>query len=211
MDLSSKRKEYVARELSESLLPVNPLDLFDGWYKEAESILPQEANAMILSTSGKDRRVSSRVVLLKEYNSHGFVFFTNYQSKKGHQIAENPASSLLFFWPELERQVRIEGRVKKLPESVSDRYWESRPFESKIASLISQQSFPVGNREKLDSAYQDKLLSLSGKSIPRPEHWGGLILVPALIEFWQGRKHRLHDRIEYRIHKGKWEWVRLSP
>jgi pyridoxamine 5'-phosphate oxidase len=166
---------------------------------------------MVLSTVGNEGRPSSRVVLLKSLDHDGFTFFSNYESRKGIQIAENPNASLLFFWPQIERQVRIEGSVAKTPRHISDEYFHSRPEGSKIGAWASPQSRIVPNREYLDNLQKDFTLLFKSKVLERPENWGGYKLFPHTIEFWQGRENRLHDRFEYKINGSVWEIHRLAP
>jgi pyridoxamine 5'-phosphate oxidase len=163
---------------------------------------------MILSTSGAENKPSSRVVLLKEYSDKGFVFFTNYRSRKGEEMAQNSNVSLLFFWPQLHRQVRIEGIVKKTSAKESDEYFKTRPLESQAAAIVSRQSSEVENTEEFYKAYQNKL---QNESLIRPKLWGGYIVIPQRFEFWQGRPSRLHDRFQYELVKKKWRIVRLYP
>ncbi|MBS4063117.1 MAG: pyridoxamine 5'-phosphate oxidase [Chitinophagaceae bacterium] len=205
------RKDYSLKALTESDVKDHPLEQFDIWWSEAIQSQIEEVNAMTLATATAEGVPSARIVLLKEYNDKGFVFFTNYESAKGHELAENPRASLLFFWKELERQVRITGLVEKISAAESDAYFYSRPLGSRIGAIASAQSSVIDNREVLEQ----KVKTLETKSeteIKRPAHWGGYRVKPVIIEFWQGRPSRLHDRIQYSLEEnGKWKIERLSP
>jgi len=208
--LSALRKEYNKGVLDEKKLPAAPMELFKEWFAEAFTAEKREANAMALSTASSDGKPSVRMILLKKVDEKGFQFFTNYQSQKGAEIVANPYASLLFWWPALERQVRIDGRVEKLSETASDDYFAQRPSDSQVSAIVSSQSQVVPNRkylEDLATAFQ------STHSAPyyRPVFWGGFILVSEKIEFWQGRANRLHDRIVYVKIPDGWELQRLAP
>ncbi len=210
-ELQEIRNEYTNARLDIDNLHTSPIIQFQYWLNDAIRARVPEPTAMVLSTCGANGRTSSRVVLLKNLDRDGFTFFTNYESKKGLQIAENPQGSILFFWPELERQVRIEGKISMTPRHVSDDYFQSRPEGSKIGSWVSPQSRRVPNREYLDNLERDYMRLFRSKSLERPENWGGYILLPNLVEFWQGRENRLHDRFEYTLNGGMWEIFRLAP
>jgi pyridoxamine 5'-phosphate oxidase len=213
MDLSSVRKEYKLTSLEEGSVEIQPIAQFEKWFHEAVQANVLEANAMMLSTvSLASGRPSARIVLLKEVNPEGFVFFTNYKSKKGVELLENPAACLTFFWPELERQVRIEGFVQKTSLKESDDYFRSRPWDSRIGAWTSLQSSTISSREELEKKFQTLSTQFTAQGdIPTPEFWGGYILKPDHVEFWQGRPNRLHDRILYQKENESWKISRLSP
>ncbi|WP_091608874.1 pyridoxamine 5'-phosphate oxidase [Maribacter dokdonensis] len=212
-DLGDYRKSYEKSALVEDSISDNPIQLFQTWFYEVEkSDGIDEPNAMTVSTVGLDGFPKSRVVLLKKYTHEGFIFYTNYNSEKGKAISENPNLCLSFFWANLERQVIIKGVAEKLPENLSDGYFESRPEGSKLGALVSNQSTVIDSRAVLE----DKLAKLekeyNGKEIERPKHWGGYLVRPLSIEFWQGRPNRLHDRIRYTLtSEFDWKMERLAP
>ena len=211
MDLRRVRKEYENRGLYEDDLVSDPIDQFKIWYSEIEEVGYLEPNAMVLSTVDKSGSPSGRNVLLKEIREDGFVFFTNYESRKAKDIENNEKVCLTFSWNELRRQVSVEGTAEKIPESESDEYWAMRPYETKIGSLVSNQSSLIPNREELDTAFEMQESKWRGSEVPRPHHWGGYKVSPNLIEFWQGRQNRLHDRIVYYLTVQGWIFTRLSP
>ena len=209
-EIADIRKDYRLQSLSEQNVASNAIEQFGLWWNEAVNSEIDEVNAMTLATSSKDGTPHARIVLLKSYDENGFTFFTNYQSHKGHEIEENPKAALVFFWKELERQVRIEGLIEKVNQSESDDYFLSRPLGSRIGSWASPQSTVIPSRHVLEEnveRYQKEF----GEDVPRPAHWGGYIVKPALIEFWQGRSSRLHDRILYTLLNGEWKIQRLAP
>lgn len=210
-DISQIRKDYRKKQIIEADFPENPVQQFQKWFDEAIKEQVVEVNAMVLSTVNQNARPSSRVVLLKGIKNDCFLFYTNYESNKGKQLSQNPMVSLNFFWPELERQVRIEGRAEKVSQEISDTYFLSRPRDSKIGAWVSPQSEVLSSRSELE----DKLSFFNNKfsegEIPRPEHWGGYAVVADLIEFWQGGANRLHDRLRYRLVNDLWEIERLAP
>ncbi len=211
-NIADIRINYAKLALSEDSVAAHPIDQFNTWLQEALQAEASEATAMVLSTVNAGGKPSARVVLLKEVAAAGFTFFTNYTSRKGQELAQNPSAALTFFWPALERQVRVEGTVVKVDAQVSDAYYHSRPKESQIGAWASPQSQPIATREELeeaDKAYTAKFSATS--EIPRPEHWGGYQLQPERIEFWQGRPSRLHDRIVYEWQQDTWHIVRLAP
>ncbi|MEP7146075.1 MAG: pyridoxamine 5'-phosphate oxidase [bacterium] len=209
------RKDYIfdrSNNLSEKDILPDPVKQFEKWFGDALALDEHEANAMFLATSAKDAKPSLRTVLLKGYDESGFIFFTNYSSRKGSELEENPNASILFFWKELGRQIRIEGTVTKVSREVSDAYFHSRPLDSQIAALSSAQSNVIESREALDSKFSELKEKYKDGKIPLPENWGGYRLIPERMEFWQGRQNRLHDRILYSKEKnGVWKINRLAP
>jgi pyridoxamine 5'-phosphate oxidase len=204
------RSDYKMKSLSEEDTAANAIEQFSRWWSEARNSHLHEVNAMTLSTATTDGTPSSRIVLLKGYDARGFVFFTNYDSAKGKELADNPKASLLFFWKELERQVRIDGTVQKVSAFESDVYFKSRPLGSKIGAWASPQSSVISDRKLLENNVA-KYEAQFGNDVPRPQHWGGYIVIPNRVEFWQGRSNRLHDRILYRFENGNWIRERLAP
>lgn len=212
MNISDLRNEYNRHSLSEKNLHIDPVHQFEIWFQEALAGNVNEPSAMHLSTASPDGRPSGRIVLLKGLSEEGFIFFTNYHSKKGKQLAVNPYAALTFFWPELERQVRIEGMLKKTDEEASEEYFRSRPRLSQLSTAASEQSEVVESREFLEEKLQKLEGIYADKEVIRPPHWGGYILKPELVEFWQGRPGRLHDRIQYTLlEENAWKVERLSP
>ncbi|MFV5689573.1 pyridoxamine 5'-phosphate oxidase [Flavobacterium sp. ZT3R25] len=212
-DLSNYRKSYEKSELSESNIPEDPINLFNRWFHEAEDFgTNEEVNAMTVSTIGLDGFPKSRVVLLKKFNEEGFTFYTNYNSEKGKAIANNPKVCLSFFWHTMERQVIIKGIAQKTTGAISDNYFESRPDGSKLGAIVSNQSEVVPSREYLEENLKQLEKDFDSMVIPRPEHWGGFLVTPLEVEFWQGRPNRLHDRIRYISQEDfSWKIDRLSP
>jgi len=210
-DIANIRKEYTQKQLSELDINSNPFSQFDIWMKETiESYIP-EPNAMTLATSSFEGKPSARIILLKKYDESGFSFFTNYNSRKSKNIIQNPYGALVFFWPELERQIRIEGKISKVSDKESDLYFKTRPEGSKIGAWASPQSQVIPNRKYLENLNADFKEEFSKKPIKRPPNWGGYLLVPTLFEFWQGRPDRLHDRIQYTLTNSRWNIERLAP
>lgn len=212
-DLGAYRKSYEKSELREDVISDSPMELFQKWFYEQESSNSvDEPNAMTVSTLGLDGYPKSRVVLLKEYTHEGFVFYTNYRSEKGRAIANDPKVCLSFYWPGLERQVIIKGSAERIAPDLSDGYFRSRPEGSKLGAIVSDQSTVIPNREYLESRLRDLETTYTDKEIERPEHWGGFIVRPVSIEFWQGRPNRLHDRIRYSLRPDQdWIMERLAP
>ncbi len=210
MNIAAIRKEYKLKSLLESEVAADAIEQFSIWWKDALDSNIDEVNAMTVATASKEGIPSARVVLLKGFDEHGFVFFTNYHSAKGQEIAENKHASLLFFWKELERQVRINGFLEKIDDTANDEYFKSRPYGSQIGAWSSPQSKVIENRDVLD-ANVEKYQAQFGNNVPRPTHWGGYILRPKSIEFWQGRTSRLHDRLKYSLEGNNWRIERLAP
>ncbi|MBM3914599.1 MAG: pyridoxamine 5'-phosphate oxidase [Sphingomonadales bacterium] len=210
--IAELRKEYTLRALIEGEVHASPIEQFTSWWNQALESKIEEVNAMALSTLSQEGLPESRIVLLKGYSAEGFIFFTNYQSSKGTQLQQNAHCSLLFFWKELERQVRISGKAKKISEQESDAYFNSRPEGSKIGAWASPQSSVVESQEWLTENFEKIKNKYTHTAIPRPSHWGGFIVQPAAIEFWQGRPSRMHDRIRYSASAtGEWKIERLAP
>ena len=210
-DISKLRRDYLFTDLDENKVKINPFDQFNVWMEEAIKADLIDPSAMILATADKNAVPAVRVVLLKRVDKEGLVFYTNYESKKGKDISENPQASLLFFWKELERQIRISGKVKKVSKKESESYFHSRPYESQLAALASKQSSIIPGRKHLENKFDELKNEFKGKEIPLPAYWGGFKLVPESFEFWQGRENRLHDRISYLKEKNKWKIIRLAP
>jgi pyridoxamine 5'-phosphate oxidase len=211
MSISSIRKDYQLRSLSESDVHASPVAQFSQWWDEAIASEIVEVNAMTLSTITTGGRPSARIVLLKGFDEKGFVFYTNYDSDKGQQLDANPYASLVFFWKELERQVRIEGKCERVSSEESDEYFYSRPLGSRLGAWASPQSRVIETREILDKNAAALLERYASGEVPRPSHWGGYRVVADTIEFWQGRSNRLHDRIKYSHLDGAWTIERLAP
>ncbi|MBV7270386.1 pyridoxamine 5'-phosphate oxidase [Winogradskyella luteola] len=212
-DLSNYRKSYEKGELLLNNVPDNPIELFRDWFIEVDTHFDvEEANAMTISTIGLDGYPKSRVVLLKKYTYEGFIFYTNYNSEKGKAIKANPNVCLSFFWHSAERQIIIKGQAETIAENLSDGYFESRPRGSQLSALVSNQSEVVTDRAELDNKLKALEAKYEGKDIERPEYWGGFIVKPIELEFWQGRPNRLHDRIRYKLQDDyNWNIERLSP
>lgn len=212
-DLSNYRKSYEKSALLEHQIPEDPINLFHKWLYEAEDLnAAEEVNAMTLATIGLDGFPKSRVVLLKKFNEEGFIFYTNYNSEKGKAILQNQNVCLSFFWPTVERQIIIKGKAEKTTDNISDNYFASRPDGSKLGALVSPQSEIIPNRELLETNLIALEKEWEGKEIERPSHWGGFLVRPVEVEFWQGRPNRLHDRIRYQLQDNfDWKIDRLAP
>ena len=211
-NITQLRKDYTLHSLDENSILPSPILQFEKWWGEAVSANVLEANAMNLATVSENGRPSSRIVLLKSFGDDGFSFYSNLQSNKGKQLSQNPFCALTFFWPELERQVRIEGEATRVSNDKADEYFKSRPRESQIGAWASPQSSAIASRNILDERYKaiEKKFGKE-KTLPRPNQWGGFVVKPFLVEFWQGRRSRLHDRIQYTLLDGKWIVNRLAP
>lgn len=212
ISVADLRVNYTRAGLNEADLPSDPLDLFQTWLAEAIAAELTEPNGMTLATTDQRGYPCARIVLLKGVDSRGFVFYTNYNSDKSQQLLHNPQAALVFWWAELERQVRVEGRVTKVSPQESDAYFQSRPRGSQVGAWVSNQSQVISDRQVLTTRLADLTEKYANQSIPRPNHWGGWRVVPDVIEFWQGRPNRLHDRLRYRlVSSDNWRRERLSP
>jgi len=212
-DLSNYRKSYEKSQLLENMIPEDPINLFHKWFHEVKDFGGEdEVNAMTVATFGLDGYPKARVVLLKKYDENGFVFYTNYESEKGQAIMHNPKVCLSFFWHSLERQVIIKGVAEKTPADISDNYFASRPQGSQLGALVSHQSTVIPDRAFIEEKLHALEQQFNGKDIPRPDYWGGYLVRPVEVEFWQGRANRLHDRVRYRLATDfTWTTERLSP
>ncbi len=211
MNIFELREEIAAEKLDEKSVPDNYLSLFTKWYKQAAEAKIYEPGAFALATADKIGNPSCRMLLLKGFDKRGFIFFTNYDGRKATHLAENNHAAMVFYWGEIERQVRIEGIVEKISAEESDSYFETRPVGSRLGAWASPQSQPINSREWLEKAHNDFFEKFNNKAIPRPENWGGYLLSPTLVEFWQGRPNRLHDRIQYSLDGLDWKIRRLAP
>jgi pyridoxamine 5'-phosphate oxidase len=210
--IANIRKDYILKALLETGVASDPFTQFSRWWDEAIASEITEVNAMTLATSTKDGIPSARIVLLKGFSEDGFVFFTNYSSHKGKELEENSKAALVFFWKELERQIRIEGDVEKVTEEESDAYYNSRPEGSRIGAWASPQSKPIDNRDVIEKSFKVYTEQFKDKLIERPSYWGGYIVKPVKVEFWQGRSSRMHDRIQYSLtEENNWKIERLAP
>lgn len=212
MNIADLRQNYTRAGLTEAFAAADPFQQFHTWFQQTLEAQLLEPNAMTLATTTADGKPTARMVLLKDFDARGFVFYTNYESLKGQQLNENPFAALVFWWAELERQIRIEGRVEKISNPESDAYFHSRPIGSQLGAWVSHQSQVIDSREVLETRQLDLEQQYRDREIPRPTHWGGFRVVPSVIEFWQGRPSRLHDRLRYTWQKdGSWLRERLSP
>jgi pyridoxamine 5'-phosphate oxidase len=211
MDLFDLREEFTSEPLDEKSIPSNPIILFQKWFEETLEAKIYEPNAFILATADKNAIPYARVLLLKAFNDLGFTFFTNYNSNKGRQLFDNPQAAMVFYWGELERQIRVVGGVEQLPETESDRYFETRPVGSRLGAWASPQSQVIEGRQWLETKHNEFRSQFKHGEIPRPKNWGGYLLIPDAIEFWQGRQNRLHDRLEYYRDGEGWKIRRLAP
>ena len=210
MFLNESRREYTKYEFDKQRALDDPFQQFDDWFEFAKKNAVFEPNAMHLSTVNADGKPKNRVILLKSFSDKGFDFFTNYNSHKGHEIEANPQVAITFFWPNIERQIRIEGNIQKTTADISDAYFKTRPRDSQLSAWASDQSDIVDNREQLEEKLNAVKMRFSDE-IPRPDHWGGYRVIPNYFEYWQGRENRYHDRIAYQKSENKWDVFRLSP
>jgi pyridoxamine 5'-phosphate oxidase len=211
-DIADLREEYTRGGLSEEEASDDPITQFERWFEAAREADPEHANAMTLATaSPEDGQPSARIVLLKDYDERGFVFYTNYRSRKARELTANTQAALVFWWAELERQVRVEGAVERIADAESDAYFARRPRESQIGAWASPQSKSIGTRAELERKRAAIRTKYEGRDVPRPPHWGGFRVRPEAVEFWQGRSGRLHDRLRYHRFEGAWHLNRLAP
>jgi pyridoxamine 5'-phosphate oxidase len=205
------RREYQRSELHEADVLPDPIEQFGRWFEDAEAAKVAEPTAMTLATADMTGKPDARIVLLKEFDARGFVFYTNKRSQKGRELQENPRACLCFYWHELERQVRIDGVVEDVDRPSAEKYFHSRPVASQIGAWVSQQSSVITSRDELEKLDAELSRKYAGQQVPLPEYWGGYRVVPSTIEFWQGRRSRLHDRLRYSLIKEEWKIERLSP
>ena len=211
LDLAALRRDYALASLTEADVDADPIRQFERWFADAVSARVPEPNAMTLATASRDGVPSARIVLLKGVDAHGFAFYTDYRSRKGAELAENPLAALTFLWKEIERQVRITGSVSRVSPAESEAYFRTRPPGSRLGAWASQQSAVIANRAVLEEQLREVTLRFPDGDVPLPAHWGGFRVVPDEIEFWQGRPNRLHDRLLYRREESVWRISRLSP
>lgn len=211
MNYADLRIEYISKEFDIKDADKNPFTQFENWFAEIMEIAAEDANAFALSTCSADGKPSSRIILLKGVDDKGFVFYTNYLGKKSKELEKNPNGAMLFFYKELHRQIRIEGRIEKVSRKESEEYFHSRPYESQLGAWASEQSSKLKDRKELENNFDKYSKEFEGKEIPLPDFWGGFRLIPDYFEFWQGRESRLHDRISYEKKNNEWLLSRLSP
>jgi len=209
--IADLRHNYTLQQLNEADVDPNPIKQFQRWFDQAIAAQLPEPNAMTLATATRSGIPSARIVLLKGLDERGFVFYTNYESHKGQDLAENPQAALVFLWTVLERQVRLEGQVEKIAAAETDAYFKSRPLESRLGAWTSDQSRVISDRDVLEQRFAELKATYADEKVPRPPHWGGYRVMPHHIEFWQGRTSRLHDRLRYRLEQGNWLVERLAP
>jgi len=210
-DYTALRREYLASPLQRDMLQQDPVQQFAQWMEKATEVSPDDATSMTLATASASGMPSARIVLLKHFDQDGFAWYTDYESQKGRELAENPQAELMFYWYGLERQVRIQGRVERLSPEQGDQYFNERPFGSRLSAAASHQSQPVDSRETLEQNVTALADAWPDEDLPRPERWGGYRLIPTAFEFWQGRANRLHDRFRYSLVDGEWVIERLQP
>jgi pyridoxamine 5'-phosphate oxidase len=210
-NLFEVREEYISQNLDEKSVLPNPINQFKVWFGEAATVKIYEPHAAFLATANRNAAPSGRMILVKAFSDNGFVFFSNYESKKGHQLLENPYATLVFNWADLERQVKVDGTVEKLTPEESDKYFETRPAGSRLGAWASPQSQAIESRKWLEDKHNEFRKQFKHGEVPRPANWGGYNLKPTIIEFWQGRQNRLHDRIEYFLEENIWKIRRLAP
>ena len=209
--IADLRQNYTLQALNEADVDLDPIRQFQRWLDQAIAAELPEPNAMTLATATRDGIPSARIVLLKGLDARGFAFYTNYESRKGQELADNPRAALVFLWTVLERQVRIEGQVEKVAAAETDAYFQSRPLASRLGAWASEQSRVIRDREVLEQRFAELKATYADETVPRPPHWGGYRVIPHQIEFWQGRTSRLHDRLRYRLKQGNWFLERLAP
>jgi pyridoxamine 5'-phosphate oxidase len=209
--IADLRQNYTLQALNEADVDPDPIRQFQRWLDQAIAAELPEPNAMTLATATRDGIPSARIVLLKGLDARGFAFYTNYESRKGQELADNPQAALVFLWTVLERQVRIEGQVEKVAAAETDAYFQSRPLASRLGAWASEQSRVIRDREVLEQRFAELKATYADETVPRPPHWGGYRVIPRQIEFWQGRTSRLHDRLRYRLEQGNWLLERLAP
>lgn len=211
-NIAAIRKDYQLQQLDEAHAATDAISQFNNWWQDAIKSNIEDVNACTLATASSNAKPSARIVLLKGFDQNGFVFFTNYQSHKGRELDENPQACMVFYWKELERQIRIEGLVQKVAATESDDYFLSRPTGSQLGAWASPQSIVITNRQQIEENVKKYEAEFENKPVTRPEHWGGYLLQPQLLEFWQGRSNRLHDRLQYNLQaNGDWQICRLAP